>query len=352
MRVLELGPYPPPWGGVQANLVAIREHLHSHGVCCAVINITRHRKEDADGVYYPRTAWGLLRLLFRLEYDVVHLHLGGDLTPRLLALCLGCNLVPGKKTVLTFHSGGYPSSAAGQTARPATLRGFVLRRFDALIAVNPEIVALFRRFGAPAARIHLILPHALLDSEGAGDFPAGMHAFFESHGPVLITVGLLEPEYDLPLQVSVLGKVRERFPNAGLLIAGSGSLKDELKRTITLTPWRDHILLAGDVPHPAALGAIARSDVMLRTTHYDGDSVAVREALHVGTPVVASDNGMRPEGVRLVPSRDAAALLRAIGEALEQGVKRPLPQAGRENVQAVLNLYRELTPGPPQANPG
>ena len=52
MRVLLLGPYPPPHGGVQTNLVAIREYLLRNGVPCSVINITRHRKPDADDVYY------------------------------------------------------------------------------------------------------------------------------------------------------------------------------------------------------------------------------------------------------------------------------------------------------------
>ena len=77
MRVLQLGPYPPPHGGVQSNLVALRTFLRLQGVPCAVINITRHRKPDSDEVYYPRTAVGLIRLLSRLDYDVVHLHLGG-----------------------------------------------------------------------------------------------------------------------------------------------------------------------------------------------------------------------------------------------------------------------------------
>jgi len=53
MRVLQLGPYPPPHGGVQSNLVAIRTFLRLHHVPCAVINITRHRKPDSDEVYYP-----------------------------------------------------------------------------------------------------------------------------------------------------------------------------------------------------------------------------------------------------------------------------------------------------------
>ena len=101
MKVVQLGPYPPPHGGVQTNLVAIREYLRRHGYPCDVINLTRFRREDGDGVYYPIGAAALMRLLWRLPADIVHLHFGGDLTPRLLGLALFCTLLPGRKTVLT-----------------------------------------------------------------------------------------------------------------------------------------------------------------------------------------------------------------------------------------------------------
>ena len=45
------------------------------------INLTRFRREDADGVYYPASAVALMRLLWRLPADILHLHFGGDLTP-------------------------------------------------------------------------------------------------------------------------------------------------------------------------------------------------------------------------------------------------------------------------------
>ena len=122
MRVLQLGPYPPPHGGVQTNLVAIRQYLRRRGIPCAVINLTRFRKPDGDNVYYPANALQLMGLLRRLRYDVLHLHIGGDLTPRLLGLGLICSRILGAKSVLTLHSGGYPSSPQGKSARPATLR--------------------------------------------------------------------------------------------------------------------------------------------------------------------------------------------------------------------------------------
>ena len=90
MKVLQLGPYPPPHGGVQSNLVGIRTYLRKRNVPCSVINITRHRKPDTDDVYYPKNAWELIQLLWRLDYDVLHLHLGGMLTTRLLGLGAAC----------------------------------------------------------------------------------------------------------------------------------------------------------------------------------------------------------------------------------------------------------------------
>ena len=55
MVVLQLGPYPPPHGGVQTNLVAIRDYLRSRGMAAPVINLTRHRRRDSDDVYYPQS---------------------------------------------------------------------------------------------------------------------------------------------------------------------------------------------------------------------------------------------------------------------------------------------------------
>jgi glycogen synthase len=343
MKVLLLGPYPPPHGGVQTHLVAIRQFLLARGIPCAVINITRHRKAEADEVYYPRHALELARLLLRLPYNIIHLHLGGHFSTRLLGLSLLCSLMPRSRVVLTFHSGGYPSSAAGRTARYWTLRGFVFRRLDRIIGVNFEIVEMFRRFGVVPSRIRLILPHALPAKPPEVSIPERLQNFLQLHQPVLLTVGLLEPEYDLPLQIEALGLVRHRFPNAGLIIIGSGSLEDDLRSRIKNRPDADHILLCGDVPHPQTLYVIAHSELFLRTTLYDGDSISVREALRLGTHVIATDNGMRPGGVDLIPASDLAALCQAIDRHLTQEAPRhPDHAEGEDNLQAVLNLYQEL----------
>jgi glycosyltransferase involved in cell wall biosynthesis len=342
MNVLQMGPYPPPHGGVQTNLVAIRKYLLDRGIGCPVINLTRFRREERDGIYYPKTAFGVMRLLLQLNYDLIHLHVGGDLSLRHAALMLLCSSIPGKKTVFTFHSGGYPSSEAGRRAKPGSLRGIALRRMDGIIAVNQELVELFERFGVASEKIRLIPPYAI-DTGSAAGLPKPVAAFYREHDPMLVTVSGLEPEYDLPLQIEAVGKLRLQFPRIGLAIIGGGSQETAIRRLIDGKPYRDGLLLCGDIAHTTTLEAIRAGNLFLRTTWYDGDSISVREALHLGTPVVASDNGMRPAGVHLVPKSDLEALCRTVENLLRQPEPhRPIAVSGNENLEAVFRFYADL----------
>lgn len=346
MKVLQLGPYPPPNGGIQTHIVALRELLLQKNVSCDVMNLTRHRRESAAGIFYPKSGLEVFGLLLRRRYDILHLHIGGRVWPRQVALAIFCSLLPGRKTVLTFHSGGYPTSEEGRSTTPNSFRARVFRRFDRIIAVNNEIAEFFKRVGVAPARIREISPHSFVfnNSSQAVELPADIEKFFTEHNPLLITVGLLEKEYDLALQIKTLGKIRQKWPNAGLLILGAGSLEQWLRSQIAQQPYAEHILLFGDLAHPATLRAISRSTLMLRTTWYDGDALSVREALQLGIPVIAADNGMRPAGVKLIPARDEKALLQAIDEALTQPGMQSQSATTAEigNLLAVLKLYQEL----------
>lgn len=356
IHVLQLGPYPPPHGGVQSNIVAIRKYLRAHGTRSSVVNLTRFRQPESDDVYYPRNAWELATRLVQMRPDVIHLHIGGDLRPRLILLGLLCTCLPWSKTVLTLHSGGFPTSARGRRMHRFGFTAAILRRCDRLIAVNQQIAEFFARLGCETSRVDCIRPDAVPALTDAGDptdatsaVASALREFFERHDPALVTVGLLEPEYDLPLQIELVGRLVARHPRVGLAIIGSGTLERETRRAIAGRPWAGHIALCGDVPHAATLHAIAEARILLRTTHYDGDSVAVREALHLGTPVIASDNGMRPAGARLIPARDLAALEAAVEATLADASvdERAAPAQGDDrNIARVADIYRAIAGTP------
>ncbi len=344
MRVVQLGPWPPPFGGVQTHLVALRRRMDDAGIPNEVVNITSAAESGAPGVHYPRSAAALLGSLVFLPADVIHLHLGGHLSGRLLALAAACTSLPGRRSVLTFHSGGYPSSPAGQSASRRTLRGAVLRRFDRIIVVNRELEQLFLRFGCAPDRIRVIRPHAHPDRAAAEReaLEPRLESFRQAHDPLLVSVNLLEPEYDIPLQVEALPSIRVSHPRAGLLVLGSGSQEDSIRMVAASSASAEHILVAGDVAHGQTLALLLRAGALLRTTRYDGDSISVREALALGTPVVATDTGMRPDGCVLFQVGSVAGLVDAVRQAL--GGDRPASaqaDAG-DDLDQVLSVYREL----------
>src|SRR4030095_2083616 len=101
MRILLIGPYSPPRGGVQAHVTALRQYLLARGVSCEVIDLSPGRKTEGSGVYGPRGALDLARLLLTLRYDISHLHVGGNLTRRDAALALLSATLPRRRSVLT-----------------------------------------------------------------------------------------------------------------------------------------------------------------------------------------------------------------------------------------------------------
>jgi glycosyltransferase involved in cell wall biosynthesis len=87
-----------------------------------------------------------------------------------------------------------------------------------------------------------------------------------------------------------------------------------------------HMLLLGDVEHDRCLSVMGASDLFLRPTLHDGDSLSVREALSLGVPVVASRTGNRPGDVHLFQPGDVddmvAQALRVLPAAMEATAER------------------------------
>lgn len=346
MTVLQLTPYPPPEGGISRNALAIRDELRDNDHRCLIIATAKTDKiSDTPDVYFPRTAAQLIKLLNNLEYDVLHVHIGGDVTKRILAFLAVCAFFGRGKSVLTLHSGGYAVENV-ETAKSFSPAGAIFRRFTKIIAVNALMMRMFEKFGVENERLHLIPPFVHRRPDAAIEIPPRLKQFAEQHQPFLLTVCQLEDTYDLFMQIDALEKVLEKLPHAGLMIVGSGSLETALKAAIAGKSYAEKVFLTGDVPHPVVLHLINRADILLRTTKFDGDAIAVREALFLDTPVIATDNKMRPDAVNLIPIGDAAALTAMIEKLAKQQRQPKIEKpADKSNVAAVLRIYQEILRG-------
>ncbi len=344
MRVVQLGPLPPPHGGIYTNLRAIHDLLISRGHNASVIAITSaSQAEKVPNAHKPRSAFQLLKLLLTLDFDVVHCHIGGDFSFRLAVLILFCGILPGKKSVVTFHSGGYAREAV-KFAKPMSIRGIAFRSVDFLIGVNEQMLEMFRAYGVSYGKMRLILPFALSRPDPQTVVPSDLVDFVDAHEPFLLSVGGLEPQYAHSLMIDAMETVLQKLPKAGLTIVGSGSLEAKLRVQIASKNYSDRIALVNDVEHEVVLHLIEKADVLLRLTQYDGDAISVREGLFLQTPVIATDNGMRPDGVKLISSPPT---LNELAESIAEIVAQPTFQAGEavgglRNIEAVLDVYEDL----------
>lgn len=337
-HVLQLGPVPPPEGGVSRNLFAIRERLIADGNRCSVVATAKSTTEMTDkDVHYPRSPIELVRTIRSLDTDIIHLHIGGEVTTRVLLMAFAVAALGRGRKVMTMHSGGFPRSDIARSASRQSLASRVFRRFDHMIAVNSEIADVFEKFGVAENKHSVILPFSPSTPDSNLALPHDIAEFAAKHSPLLVAVGGLEDVYEPLFQINAMPEIRRYFPNAGLIIVGDGPLRTQAESAIT-----DDVMLTGNIEHAVTIKLIDAADVMLRTTRFDGDAISVREALHLGTPVVATSAAPRPDGVHLIDDLDASVLADAVAAALSQ----PPPDTPQSNtaspIDAVIELYSEL----------
>lgn len=344
MRIVQLGPMPPPHGGVSTNMMAIHHMLTRLGHSSRIIDVTnRGAGSEAVHVLKPRTAVTLVKMLLQLECDIVHYHIGGNFTSRLSLLTLFCGMLPAKRSVVTFHSGGYARENA-LLAKPRSLRGLAFRSIDLVIGVNEQMREMFRAYGVAEERVRIIPPFDLQRPDPRISLPSDLEDFARRSKPFLLAVGALEPEYRNEFLIDAMAHVTGLFPNAGLMIVGSGSLRADLDSDIARTGLRDRIKMTGNLDRSIVLHLINRADTMLRITDYDGDSIALREALFMGTPVIASDNAHRPNGVLIMKMPpDPEQLTERLIEAKEVQLSSHAGEVADEsNIRSVIKVYEEL----------
>ena len=112
---------------------------------------------------------------------------------------------------MTFHSGGYPSEGGARNVKPWSIRGLILQRLDAVIAVNQELAALFRALGVAPSRVRVIVLYAPVALPADVVLPEAIRQFKASHRPLLTVVGGLEKEYDLPTPIEAIDSIRQEF---------------------------------------------------------------------------------------------------------------------------------------------
>jgi glycosyltransferase involved in cell wall biosynthesis len=151
--------------------------------------------------------------------------------------------------------------------------------------------------------------------------PPGLNPFFtpggqRSDAPLAVAVGRLVPVKDFPRLVRVMAGVRERVPNAQLVIVGEGYERDQILDEVRRCGGEDWVRLAGRVTDEELRELYRRAWLAVSVSVREGWGMTLTEAAACGTPTVATDISGHADAV----VRDRSGLLRSTDPELVDAI--------------------------------
>ena len=348
-KVLLVGPFPPPFGGISATVRDLyRRMLTEQGFEVTVLNIGERRSEPSPEYLSPRGGWHVVWILFRYAVAgyVTHLETNGhNLKSWLTAvLCSVGGLLNRKKTIIAFGSGMLPDYIGQANWLLRVLVRMTGRCAGLIICRNSEMVNALQARGCPRHKIKVLPGFVGIRGRSGQSVPAEVMEFSQRHDPVVGAMVAMSSEYGIPLALQAVAVLRERHPKIGLILIGIGQAEGETLEDFPAI--KPNVLFAGGLPPDVALGVMAKVTIFLRPTYFDGDSVSVREALALGIPVVASATGTRPSSVTTFEVGNLQDLCRKVEQVLAEissGRPRVLNnEANQGSGDRLLELYESF----------
>ncbi len=249
---------------------------------------------DKRAGFDVRMYWRLARVLREFQPHVVHTH--NYVLRYVYPLLAGTLRKPARipRVVHTVHN----VADKEVDSLGIRLQRFAFRHGVAAVTIAAEVSASFRRLygfaeaatifnGIPVARYRRpVVPreewrarHGLSN----GDF-------------VFLTVARFSEQKDHATLLEAFAKGPARNPAARLLLAGAGELRGSIEARLRELGLETRVLLIGQRRDVADVAAA--SDAFVLTSRWEGNPLAVMEAMAAGLPVVATNVGAIPELVR------------------------------------------------------
>ena len=353
MKIVLIGPYPPPYGGMAVQIQEWHRHLiERYGCECIVLNIGESRRERLDGCVQVFSYLDFIRKLCSLGRQgyLFHLVTTGHSFKSWLSsfVCALAGMTNRFQSLLVFGSGDAPIYLRNANMFVIALVRLTIGLAGHVICRNDEMRATLIGVGANPDKITILPGFLGVHSRSDMPLPRSVQQFIDSHNPVLgATVyvpktGVIYPEYGLELITAAIQELRKVHPNIGVILMGPGEdAQVQIKDADRLS---GHLCFTGPLSHDLVLNTMKNLKVFLRPTYTDGDSISVREALALRIPVVASDAAYRPQGVLCFSKGNAHDFVEKLSQVLgdlSTFTEATMPD-GTDNATRLLNIYTEL----------
>ncbi len=281
----------------------------------------------------PRKPWTTAKFLASIieneNVRLLHAHMSDSAV--WAALCAARRGIP---FIITYHSNRLLPYTVDMRSAYGRLR-FVLLRLAARrarvnIACSPEVRRrLVEELGLPESRIDVV-PHGVeVPPEEAVMAAAAARrerrVRATDGGPRVVSVGRLVDIKGQDQLIAATPMLLERHPDATIILVGHGPRGEVWKAQARKLGVAEHVRFAGMVDDASPFTRSA--DVYVSTSHYEGISLSVLEAMAWRVPVVASD----VPGNRDVVSHDVTGVRYPLGDtrSLADAILALLADPGR-----------------------
>jgi glycosyltransferase involved in cell wall biosynthesis len=257
--------------------------------------------------------------------DVVHAH---GLRAGALAVLAARSRTRRPAVVVTVHNA--PVGGVAVASVTGVLERVVAHGADAVLAVSGDLVARQRALGARDVGRALVPAPAreatAAPAEAAGEVARAVRARLgvPPGAALLVSVARLAPQKGLDVLADSLALLAARRPDLAVhaVVAGEGPLRAALESDAAARGLPLHLL--GRCGEVADL--LVAADLAVLPSRWEGQSLAVQEALRAGAALVATSAGGTAEvtgdAARLVPAGDARALAEAVADLLDDPAAR------------------------------
>lgn len=335
LRILLVGPLPPPAGGMANQTRQLAELLRGEGASVELVQVNApYRPAWAERLKGVRALFRLLPYLLRLwqgagRADLMHVMANSGWSWHLFAApAVWIGWLRGVPVVVNYRGG----EAGPFLARSAASVRATLRRAVSLVLPSGFLLEVFARHGMSGRVVANIVD---LDRFRPADEPRR-----HDRAPHLIVARNLEAIYGNDTALRAFALLREAWPEARLSIAGSGPEATALAALAQELGVADRVRFTGRLDRDQMAALYRDADLMLNPSRVDNMPNAILEALASGLPVVTTDVGGIPYIVRqrqtamMVAPDDPRAMADAAHELLaDRGLHAALAAAGRADVQ-------------------
>lgn len=356
MKIAIIGPYPPPYGGISVHIKRMKNYLDNDGHDVVIYNESKKTFNNQKNI---KCIGSYKKFIFKIPFlkvDVLHFH-SIDKKVRIL---LGFYKIFRKKIILSLHGESMHDQIKMSNYLEKKLLNNSLKKIDCIVCSNNKIKKDLIFFGVNENKIEVI-PEYVKPFKTKEDFesiPESVWEFVNNANFLIAANGWIrfynnEDLYGVDMLIDLIYELNKKNIHVSLIFALLGtesqSMEEkqyyyDLKIKIKELGIEDDIFIF-ESKNKEFYPILQKSQLFIRPTNTDGNSVSVMEAIDLKIPCITSDACPRPEGTVLFKTRDIEDLVEKSIEVIENYKfykEKAQDSVLENNAEGLLELYKNI----------